>query len=354
MSLTLDFYESSKGETTVITFPDNGIGIIDAYPSKEKSRDDILKIIHGKSIHFICLTHPHEDHASDLVSVLKAAKPSEFWHTMVHDHDYYSNERTYIKFQHPDGEKYIEREKKAIQPLIELNTLVKKQKIEKINISSSTKSRKIAGVKIIFLAPSSKTVSDYTNKFDDQIEKQQGMINQNMLSSVIAFEYQGIIFLHGGDAEKSEWIKVYNTYKEDEKLSDAKILKVPHHGAWNAIFNRKDSEKCSKKNYIKLIEQNAYLIIFGNSNHPDIKVFKRLYNKSSNFYCLQNQFKKDSGNPLNLSLGINSPMKNISQSGNIICNHHVSLTIGDDGNIVINKGYSCNKNKICYDFTKKS
>src|SRR5437016_6343827 len=81
--LRVDFYESGIGETILVTFPSGGLGLIDAHPSSLATRPEILEIIKGKKLHFVCLTHPHADHGEDLVSVLEQhADIEEFWHTI--------------------------------------------------------------------------------------------------------------------------------------------------------------------------------------------------------------------------------------------------------------------------------
>lgn len=55
--LKFDFYESGVGETIIVTFPNGGIGVIDAHPSPTSSRPAILEIVGKRQIHFICLTH---------------------------------------------------------------------------------------------------------------------------------------------------------------------------------------------------------------------------------------------------------------------------------------------------------
>src|SRR5580765_8010860 len=81
--LRFDFYESGKGETIIITFPDGGIGIVDAHPSAGGGRPGISELIRGKDIHFVCLSHPHYDHGADLVPVLQStARIASFWHTV--------------------------------------------------------------------------------------------------------------------------------------------------------------------------------------------------------------------------------------------------------------------------------
>ena len=62
--LQIDFYESGDGETILLTFPNGGMGIVDAIrlpllPTR------LLDLIRGRTVHFVCLTHPHRDHGMD-------------------------------------------------------------------------------------------------------------------------------------------------------------------------------------------------------------------------------------------------------------------------------------------------
>src|SRR5436190_10353163 len=81
--LKVDFYESAVGDTIIVTFPSGGIGLVDAHPSRHTHRPEILKLVDGKKLHFVCLTHPHADHGVDLIPVLeKHPEVSEFWSTI--------------------------------------------------------------------------------------------------------------------------------------------------------------------------------------------------------------------------------------------------------------------------------
>jgi len=81
--LKIDFYESGDGETILLTFPSGGMGIVDAHPSPTATRPAILDLIRGRTVHFVCLTHPHQDHGVDLIPVLEQHPDVlAFWHTV--------------------------------------------------------------------------------------------------------------------------------------------------------------------------------------------------------------------------------------------------------------------------------
>ena len=74
-NLKIDFYESADGEQIILEFPDGGLGVVDAHPSAQNSRPSILRLVAGRKIHFVCLTHPHADHGIDLIPILQQHKP---------------------------------------------------------------------------------------------------------------------------------------------------------------------------------------------------------------------------------------------------------------------------------------
>ena len=39
--LKVDFYESGQGETIILEFPDGGLGLVDAHPSRSRARPEI-------------------------------------------------------------------------------------------------------------------------------------------------------------------------------------------------------------------------------------------------------------------------------------------------------------------------
>src|SRR5688572_15411482 len=82
-NLKVDFYESGIGDTILNTFTYGGIGIVDAHPSQFSRRPDILQLVAGKQVLFVCLTHPHADHGEDLIPVMQShPNVAEFWYTI--------------------------------------------------------------------------------------------------------------------------------------------------------------------------------------------------------------------------------------------------------------------------------
>lgn len=328
----VDFYESGIGETTIVTFPDNSIGVIDAYPSACDKRPDIDSLTSGKKVRFVCLSHPHHDHAKDLASVIEHSNPDEFWHTVRTIKSYFYKASEYSQYVSPVNPYVQKRYTEAVQSLTSLFGTAKKKRITQSTISNETMGKDIAGVRISFLAPDTKTLSNYEYDLDNRIRAQKGNPpDPNGISSIIAFEYGEHVFIHGGDALAQEWIKVCKT-----KRITANLMKVPHHGADNALFvlgNR------SPHNYRKLFNQQSNLIIFGNATHPSRLVWKELNNKSKNIYFLLNQYHPSSA--ANNPLGITGGRLISKKMDDLLCNSHIHVEWDISGGIRITQGTSC-------------
>lgn len=335
--LKIDFYESGKGETTVITFPDESIGIIDAFPSDCNSRQDILSITDGKKINFICLSHPHDDHARDLSSIIRERNPEAFWNTIQVTAAWFYGITESNKYKSSISYHIEQRKQKAVESLINLFFEAKNKKIIQRKISSSTKPMNIAGVDIFFLAPDDWTISQYEYLLTSWTSKESSSPpDHNIISSVIAFKYGDHVFLHGGDALAKQWINVCQEFDEN-KLPLSVLVKIPHHGAKNTLFLGKYDFKF-RKDYIKLFKENARLVIFGNSTHPNLEVWEKLRNKSNNIFFLQNRYRPHPDeNPLNIPGG---RLKN-SSIGEITCNSIIHVEMDEHGGIVVNPGTSC-------------
>ncbi|MDD3862212.1 MAG: hypothetical protein PHP74_05015, partial [Candidatus Gracilibacteria bacterium] len=229
----VDFYESGIGETTIVTFPDNSIGVIDAYPSSCKQRPDIDSLTSGKKVRFVCLSHPHDDHAKDLASVVEHSIPDEFWHTIRAIKSYFYKASEYNKYVSPVDNHVQKRYTEAVQSMIALFSAAQQKRVTQSIISNEIMEKNIAGVQISFWAPSNQSLSKFDYDLEDAIQSQKGVLpDYNSISSIIAFKYGEHIFIHGGDAPAQEWIKVCSKTK---KIT-ADLMKIPHHGADNALF----------------------------------------------------------------------------------------------------------------------
>lgn len=328
----VDFYESGKGETTILTFPDESIGVLDAYPSDKQSRPDITSLVSNKKIRFICMSHPHDDHVNDLSAIFDSNHPEQFWHTIQATDRFFYGLPEYDTFNSPLKD-FVERKKReATESLINLFSRAKDKQVSQMIVSSNTKEMCIAGVNIYFLAPDIKTISQWGYKFQGWVsDERKTMPDFNILSTIIAFQYGENVFVHGGDALTTAWKRAYDVFSSYE-LKLASLMKIPHHGAKNALFI---GNKRPRTSYMRFFIPSAHLICFGNATHPDREVWQCLYRKSRNTYFLLNRYRPNtSRNPLNI------PGGRSIDGDDLICNSHVHAEWAYTGPISIS-GANC-------------
>ena len=325
--LSFDFYESGRGETTVVTFPDKSIGIIDAFPSLANTRPDIASLIHGKKIRFICLTHPHDDHYLDLPIVFDQNPPDEFWHTIPDSRAFFYSIGQYKAFESSTDSIMAKFLTKKAKPLIDIFATCSKNHIEQVKLTDRTSPIKICDTTITFLAPINNTVSKYQYELTNYAQNIKKEIpDANIISAAIAFEYAGITFIHGGDVLAKQWHDIVSRI-HGRDLPSASIFKIPHHGAKNAIDLSNPSE-----GYPHLFADDVTTITFGNSTHPDIDVFRLINTKAKDMYFLINRFS--SSNPLNIPDAF-------LRSEPSICNNIVCIEINDDSTLSFKLGKGC-------------
>jgi len=335
--LKIDFYESGQGETIAITFPNGGLGIVDAHPSTG-SRAPIEEIIKGKYIHFVCLTHPHADHALDLAKVLKSKnRISEFWHT-ISDIRLLANSKLSLKSypaRHQSLIKEIRSElaEKILDVLVAAIERHKKDPSFFKNISNETVSTKIDDVEIYCLNPSREDINKYLRSTQNKIEgAAYEKTDENKTSVVLALKYGKSVVLLSADALIGNWrniIKLYGALK----FPKAGLMKIPHHGSLNAFSRRKNH------NYLRLCSKDpkAYSILFaGSVKHPHKEVHDTLKDKT-NLLCLNNGLKiKSRGNPLGIDM-----IGAYSAEDSYVCNPVLSFNIETDGTISCLEGQQC-------------
>jgi hypothetical protein len=233
--LTVDFYESSDGETIILEFPDGGIGVVDAHPSSEQTRPPILELIGTRRIHFVCLTHPHADHGIDLIPILKERRPiGAFWHTnpsvssfvyhcVTERPNYPSPVRDFAN-QLADG---------WADFLLDLYSSM--DDLPERTLHSQVKPIELAGARIWVLGPDEQNAKEFVKMYKKRASGiPKALPNPNLLSAILGIEYGGALLVLGSDALKAAWndaLQVHNA----ARLPRALALKVPHHGASNAL-----------------------------------------------------------------------------------------------------------------------
>ena len=338
--LTLDFYESAKGETIIVTFPDGKIGVVDAHPSASGSRPNISEIVQGKDAHFICLTHPHEDHGADLPNVFKNINSvSEYWHSVTDIQSY-----LYAVTQQPKFPTRLEPEINQLRTswakfLIDTYHEVAQRRHKNPDFECvvflEREPKDISGVRVHFLGPSEREI----NRFKTEIwarttNAESPKPNENHLSILLLLEYGDSKVLLGADALVRNWEKAI---KKTERLgqSDVGVFKIPHHGASNSLSHR---NKSNYRRYFKDGSHTLSILFAGDRLHPNREVFETV-KSNSRLMCLSNGLKgskQKSNNPLNIEI---SGARALDCSN--VCNPKISINLSVDGQITVLEGATC-------------
>ena len=334
--LRLDFYESGKGETTVLTFPDGGHAIVDGHPSQLPDRPDLLALVAERPLHFVCLTHPHADHGVGLIPVLSThPRIGSFWYTgsevevmtfLLQDILNYPN--------YPCREAVVRLKRGWADFLLDLYGAVCDRRIPRHQLRSDVQAVEIAGVEVHCIGPDEKIihrfVEAYRRRLSDHLVR---LPDPNLLSAILVLKYGSTAIILGSDALKQNWETAAHAYRR-LGLAKARIIKVPHHGAANALLLPPRSRKHS---YLDLCSRDpkAHAVLFaGDAKHPDRAVFDEL-RRRTDLVCLSNGLKDSAGdnNPLQIKIpgarAVRPPY---------VCNSVVSIEVGSDGKVVRTAG----------------
>lgn len=238
------FYHPRAESGISVYFLDVGQG--DASYIKNNSGEDILidggpdnsvlnqldKVMNfsDREINLVILSHPHADHLTGLVEVLKRFKVDEVWETGV---DYPS--ATYDEWHNQIAQKNIPL--KSVQ---------------------AGESKSFENLKIEILYP----LSSLENKTID---------NLNNSSIVNRLDYGDFSVLFTGDAEKETQEKIL------DKNIFADVLKVAHHGSENGLW----------QSFLETVRPSIAIISVGKDNkygHPHQSVLNMLKQKAVRVY----------------------------------------------------------------------
>ena len=313
---------------------------MDAHPSRTGMRLDIEALVKGRKLHFLCLTHPHEDHGADLSKAMAAAETVDhYWHTVTDIHGL-----IYAVTQHEEFPNRFTPLLAALRLtwaefLIDLYDEVENRTAAdpgfKQRLNDQRRSDEIAGVKVHFLGPLESDQNKFTAAYDARLQnKHRSKPNENTLSAILGFEYGGHLVILGADALAENWLVAEERCRK-EHLPKAIILKVPHHGGQDALGNH----RC--KSYLDLCLPNREtngILFGGDAKHPHPKVFERLKAKVS-VQCLANGLKP-SGQTVANPLGLNIPGARALVPAPT-CNPHIGFMIGSDGLVERTAGAQC-------------
>lgn len=341
--LKVDFYESGIGDTIAITFPSGDLGLVDAHPSQYGHRPGIRELVEGRKLLFVCLSHPHADHGVDLVPVLQDHPDVlEFWHTIFDIPAFiYGVEQT-VSFPSPVREYAAKMNQDWGEFLIDLYAAVGKRKIPRHLLRSCSREKIFDGVEVHCLGPDESIQNSFSDAYTKKLTETDVVVpDPNLLSAILALKFGQSLVLLGADALKKNWDSAVK-HHQSLKLPKACVLKVPHHGAKNAL-NLKRGRHATSYLDICSHQPNAKSVLFaGDAKHPDATVYEKLQSRTD-VYCLSNGRKPPRANTNPLALQIPGARAVYPAP---ICNPQVSFELDDAGNVTVLAGSGCERCEV--------
>ncbi len=224
--LKIYFFDVGEGDAVLARFPHNEDVLIDGGPD-EKILEKLDRVLPwgDRTIETVIITHPHADHITGLLAVIKKYKIGKIYYSGV----FYPS-RTYIS----------------------LLEEIKRKNIPLKAITSPQEAPLSEGGKLLILYPT-----------EDLRGKE--IFNLNNTSLVVKLVYHNFSCLLMGDAEE----EVEETLLKNKPLVKASVIKIAHHG----------SSSASSQDFLQAVSPQAAIISVGKNNDyhlPSRRVLKRL------------------------------------------------------------------------------
>ncbi len=294
MSLIFHILNVGHGSSVVVEFGAAGersFGLIDSNKGSgaQVKAIEILNRLGAKSLSFVCLTHPHLDHYSGLMDVIRA-----FNGRIGH---FFSFPMLGIMF----NSKRLKLWKKLLADLHQRTDdrviragarellLIIKWAEENRNLWTECDGdeNRIApigfhDVEIHTILPPRRTKGTYLNMIDTQNPMALGSFRENDISLALAFTYRGRKVLIGGDGCAENWRFRRMHFEQTSKKSiSACAVNLPHHGS---------KIDCNAEVIQQLFDLKSGETLFAvtsadGQSHPDFEVIERLQKLGIQPYC---------------------------------------------------------------------
>lgn len=266
-------------------------GVIDCYEKGKINKTlEILDANKVKTVDYICLTHPDEDHCVGLDKIIKKSGSETY---LV-----YPNGLFNLLIEESSRKKKDVKDSRVLKSIKELSGCLAKRK------DSKTKSKRIMGCsgknEIIALneisfkslstgnrypliintyTPISEIIDRYAAKH--LLEKKAGKTSHNDLSIVTAIAIGDFKMLLCGDVEKDTLELWTRQWKPDDKIFFSGVidyLKIPHHTSMGSEDLLQSLEKVG-------IFSNSVTTVFRKKSLLDVELLGRYKKKSDKVYC---------------------------------------------------------------------
>ena len=234
--LHVKVYDVGQGDSVLITTPAGKHILVDGGPgNKLVSLLGASLPFYSRALDVVVLTHPHEDHLSGLVEVLKHYEVAQVWmEKVVHTTDLYLSWLDLLK--------------------------TKKIKVGAPKIGDQIEYPD--GVRIKILWPKQELIKEESDL--------------NSTSIVMLLEYKNFSALLTGDAGQNDQPYAWSldSWKSRKKLD---LLKVPHHGSSTGL----------KDEFLEVVKPSVAIVSVGAKNkygHPSKVTLEKLANSDSKVF----------------------------------------------------------------------
>ncbi len=266
------------GDCIVIELPDGRFGLIDSYILPGSDVSPALDILAGKELAFCCLTHPDKDHLLGMADIIRAKNidVGEFWYALSDLHGILKiwTNPTFYGGSTPVSHRWVEQQN---GPLVDLFDAVADEiKHENLKTKLGVQAQDVGGVQFVVFGPDDATWNRYRARLDRarcecaRVPKRYN----NRLSICILMRYGDHAIWLLGDLPRAQ-LRRLPTREHNEQLpiarmgAQASMLKVPHHGAADGLFDE-ISETLMRDSNNDVVAFSAS----GSDMHPHPSVWK--------------------------------------------------------------------------------
>jgi hypothetical protein len=288
--LKIIVYDVGLGDCILIHYPNNELALIDSKTTNISENCPALDYIknNGNRLKFICLTHPHADHYTGMLSILRNKKITvdRFYHSMSTILDVvlrFYNNRSVPKYKRALSSRVLIESRVAelleiFDYLYEKGIDMDKQIVEYRQLESA------GDVDIYALAPNDyflrlyerRLRRAYKNPNNNNLEEARQFANK--ISAVLFMSYGKSRIIFGADAEIENWQNIVSGAEKINKYKyyfPVNVFKASHHGATNGFYDGMWND---------ILSDDCSVVVSSGGKHPTKTFIYSIVNKNK-LYC---------------------------------------------------------------------
>jgi len=248
--LEVHVFGSGKGESILVRLPGGEWGLVDHYASRPKDPTSSPAYMYLESqgvrtLEFVCLTHPHDDHYRGMGRILERFSPRQLWLFPVLDAATAKRLVEYLGLVELDSCNPQALADELAQILDWWNRRRSKARPNECRLRYVMlgkdlypwPERQEASVRIRGLAPPDQLAGRYTRDLlacfrgDGNLREKLPHRRHNVISAALVIDWNSTRILLGGDVEGEGWRLILEECPD--RLGSCSLVKVSHHGSTN-------------------------------------------------------------------------------------------------------------------------